>query len=116
MYTDLRWLPRAGETVELAYRKTIEVVEVARVYNDKACDAIVRGKLLQPTQKSAIATALPVPAVPVQSPLPQTQSLGSKSLEELIALARERACQAATTAANIGTDFFRASLAGGTAS
>jgi hypothetical protein len=115
IFTDLRWLPRPGEIVELAYRKTIEVVEVARVYNDKACEAIVRGKLLQPVQKSAIATALPLPTPQVSNAPTPGQALGSKSLEEFLALARERAKEAAATAANIGTEFLRASLAGGAA-
>lgn len=116
MFADLRWLPRPGETVDLAYRKTIEVVEVVRIYNDKRCDAVVRGKLLQPARSAGIASALPMGGT---SNLPSAapQGLGSKTLEELLALARSRMQEAAAAAvetASRGTEFLRASLAPGT--
>ena len=117
MFADLRWLPRPGETVDLGYRKSIEVVDVVRVYNDKRCDAMVRGKLLQPARSVGIACALP-PAQTSSLPTPQApQGLGSKTLEELLALARSRvqdAAAAAVETANRGTEFLRASLAAST--
>jgi hypothetical protein len=90
MFVDLRWLPRPGETVEVAYRKRIEVVEVVRIDNDKRCDAIVRGKLLEPKRRTEVVTAGPQTTVAADS------VLGAKSIEELMAMYRARAESAAT--------------------
>ena len=79
MFVDLRWLPRPGETVDVAYRKRIEVVEVIRIENDKRCDAIVRGKLLEAKRRPE-AVAGP------QAPVMSDNVLGAKSIEELMAL------------------------------
>ena len=89
MFVDLRWLPRPGELVDVAYRKRIEVVEVIRIENDKRCDAIVRGKLLEPKRRpeGVVATA--------QLPDPADSVLGAKSIEELIAIYQARAENAA---------------------
>ena len=74
--------------MDLAYRKTIEVVEVIRIHNDKRCDAVVRGKLKDPVRK-------PVPAAPA-APAPGLAQIGSKSLEELVSLYRSRLVEATT--------------------
>ena len=84
MFVDLRWLPRPGETVDVAYRKSIEVVEVVRIENDKRCDAIVRGKLKDPVRRPAV----PAPEPP--RPAALDSGLGSKSFEELLSFYRDR--------------------------
>ena len=84
MFVDLRWLPRPGEMVDVAYRKRIEVVEVVRIENDKRCDAIVRGKLLEPKRRPDGVAAGP------QAPVAADSVLGAKPMDELMAIYRAR--------------------------
>ena len=79
LFVDLRWLPRPGETVEVAFRKRIQVVEVVRIENDKRCEAMVRGKLMEPVRQ-------PEANLPVVAPQSAPSPLASKSIQEIFAL------------------------------